>query len=238
MGFWKLVSLGFVTLAKTSAIEGGGDEEVEFSDDDYRVASRDDGIPLRRVHRRYLYKKNGYHELLEPRGEEGGLGTFPGFGWGYRWDWGMRRRRIREVKVRVLLRRPVRLRKKLPAFLIPLRAPLLLRAPLPAKAYCRLPALVRNPRSRQQRQLLILPTTLRAQVHLRLRARLPKKLPAQSPREPRDFSQTTLRPPPHPPILCRHHPTPHLRISTLSLSAESPMHISPFLPAPSPTKLL
>jgi hypothetical protein len=69
----RFVKLGIACLVGFAAASSPANNEVEeggeYTDDGYRVASRDDGIPLRRVHHRHLYKKDGHHELFEPRGE-------------------------------------------------------------------------------------------------------------------------------------------------------------------------
>jgi hypothetical protein len=70
MRSWGLTTFSLAAIgAAISPAQQGRDENNAYSDDDYLVASRDDGIRLRRVHHRHLYKKDGHHELFEPRAE-------------------------------------------------------------------------------------------------------------------------------------------------------------------------
>jgi hypothetical protein len=65
-----LLSLVFIwAFAHGSPVVDDDTDISESFNDHFDVDLRDDGLPLRRVHHRYLYKRDLHHELFEPRSE-------------------------------------------------------------------------------------------------------------------------------------------------------------------------
>jgi hypothetical protein len=61
-----LALFGFIS--HFSLVAGDGVDTGSFTDQ-FDVEQRDDGLPLRRIHHRYLYKRDLHHELFEPRSD-------------------------------------------------------------------------------------------------------------------------------------------------------------------------
>jgi hypothetical protein len=65
---FMLVGVFIWAFVHGSPVSDDADISGSFNDQ-FDVNLRDDGLPLRRVHHRYLYKRDLHHELFEPRAD-------------------------------------------------------------------------------------------------------------------------------------------------------------------------